>query len=888
MDALQFLLDILIVLLAAKLAAEAAERIGLPAVVGEIIAGVLVGPSVLGLVAPSEVLSVLAELGVILLLLDVGLEMDLGELGAVGRAALTVAVVGVVVPFATGAGAGLALGFTANEAIFVGAALTATSVGISARVFGDLRALATVEARTVLGAAVADDVIGLIILTVVVRLVEAGSVSATEVGGVVIVAIGFLVISLGVGVRLVPPLFAMIGRSSRSAGTLVALALAFALAIAELADAAKLAPIVGAFVAGVSLARSPVADRVRRELAPVGHLFVPVFFLQIGIDTDVGQFFQPSVLGIAGVLLVVAILGKLVSAVGLVGAPGDRLLVGVGMIPRGEVGLIFATIGLRQGVFGDDIYAALLLVVLVTTLLTPPLLRLRLLHVRRSQSVVGEAEATEPASGWLRTEDGRVDLAAQPPPSETLVVALRAALLGEHLQPGAKLLDWLSTLPDQPLAWTGPARTALFDLLERGGPRAWRFLTVTGVLARALPELDDAVSRRAADPFDLDPMGSVRWPRLARLRELGALDTLRAPDQVALAALVLDATDTGDEAAPRLAQAVIGRLGLGPASTSAVVTLTEDAGLLLGAARRIDGFDEVAALQLAAHIGSVEQARALHMLTRAGQDLDPSDAVAVAALYELLVELLSRPESLASPSSVEARRAAALDLVADPLARDALKHAPPPYLLTQLPTELARQAALCSPTPRGDHVRVLVTAGHTGSWRIEIAAADRVGLLAHEARVLGDLGLDVVDANVVVWPDGCALGVFGVRAFDDGAPSADRLQTALTADLSQPLATPPTPDVELRFDDTASPWHTICEVGAGDRFGLLALVTAAFAAAGISVHAARIATVAGVAVDQFELSGARGAKVTAERKEAIRAALTAGVASRRRGGLRIR
>jgi len=256
----------------------------------------------------------------------------------------------------------------------VGAALTATSVGISARVFGDLRALATVEARTVLGAAVADDVIGLIILTVVVRLVEVGSVSPSEVAVVVVVAIGFLVVSLLVGVRMVPPLFGLISRHGRSAGTMVALALAFALAfalaVAELASAAKLAPVIGAFVAGVALARSPVSDRVRRELAPVGHLFVPVFFLQIGIDTDIGQFIEPSVLGIAGVLLIIAVGGKLVSAVGMFSAPGDRVLVGIGMMPRGEVGLIFAAIGLRQGVFGEDIYAALLLVVLVTTLLT--------------------------------------------------------------------------------------------------------------------------------------------------------------------------------------------------------------------------------------------------------------------------------------------------------------------------------------------------------------------------------------------------------------------------------------------------------------------------------------------------------------------------------------
>src|SRR3954452_20438273 len=171
------LFDILVVLVAAKLAAEGAERVGVPAVVGEILAGMVIGPSMLGLVGAGEPLRTLGEIGVILLLLEVGLEMDLRELGAVGRASLSVATVGVALPFLAGIPVGLAFGMDSQEAIFVGAALTATSVGITARVFGDLRALASVEARTVLGAAVADDVIGLVILTIVTRIVTEGRVS---------------------------------------------------------------------------------------------------------------------------------------------------------------------------------------------------------------------------------------------------------------------------------------------------------------------------------------------------------------------------------------------------------------------------------------------------------------------------------------------------------------------------------------------------------------------------------------------------------------------------------------------------------------------------------------------------------------------------------------
>src|SRR5262245_45442797 len=194
-DLARLLLDLLVVIAAAKLAAEIAERVGVPAVLGEIAAGILVGPSVFGLVEVGGdrgvSLGVLAEIGVLLLLVQVGMEMDLTELGRVGRASMLVAVVGVAVPFGGGAGAGIGLGWDTDTAIFLGAALTATSVGITARVFGDLRALATTEARIVLGAAVADDVLGLIILTVVVKVVTGGDVTVGLVATTILAAVGF-------------------------------------------------------------------------------------------------------------------------------------------------------------------------------------------------------------------------------------------------------------------------------------------------------------------------------------------------------------------------------------------------------------------------------------------------------------------------------------------------------------------------------------------------------------------------------------------------------------------------------------------------------------------------------------------------------------------------
>ncbi len=377
MDVGSVLLDILAVLVAAKLAAEVAERLRVGAVVGEIVAGVLIGPSVLGLVGPTDTLRVLGELGVILLLLDVGMQMHLRELRAVGRAAGLVAVVGVTVTTLAGAGVVSLFGNDGGTAFFVGAAIAATSVGITARVFSDLRVLGSVEARTVLAAAIGDDVLGLVILAVAVRLATEGDVSAMGVVGLIAVALGFLVVITAGGHWLAPPLFHLVDRHSRHPGTLVALALAFALAFAELAHAAELAPIIGAFVAGLSLSGTSQEERIVRELTPVGHLFIPVFFLGIGIDARVGDLARPEVLGLAAALLGVAVAGKLAAAAGALGSPGDKVLIGMGMVPRGEVTLIFAILGRREGVLGHDLYAALLLVVLATTLLTPPLLRWR-------------------------------------------------------------------------------------------------------------------------------------------------------------------------------------------------------------------------------------------------------------------------------------------------------------------------------------------------------------------------------------------------------------------------------------------------------------------------------------------------------------------------------
>lgn len=889
MSVTKVLLDILVVLLAAKAAAELAERVGLPAVVVEILAGVLIGPSALGLVAGDDVLRVLGELGVILLLLDVGMEMNLTELAAVGRASLAVATIGVAVPFVAGWGAAIGLGMSSQEALFVGAALTATSVGITARVFADLRALATVEARTVLGAAVADDVIGLVILTVVVRIAAQGHVSPLSVLSIIGVAVGFLLVTSLVGVRLAPPAFAALARVSRSSGTVVAVALAFTLAVAELASVAKLAPIVGAFVAGISLGRSPAADRIRRELTPVGHLFIPVFFLQIGIDADVGEFVHPKVVGLALALMVVAVLGKLASAAGLWRSPGDRLLVGLGMIPRGEVGLIFATIGLRQGIFGQDVYASLLLVVLATTLLTPPLLRWRLVRLRAGPSPTGPAEP-KPEGGWLMVVPGRaggeVELAAEPPVSRALPVALEAALLGTHHRPGARLLDWLARLPEGPLGWDRSARDRFFELLDVGGARSWRFLALTGVLDRALPELGEALARRQADPFELDPTGALRWPRLSRLQAMSERRSLPHPERLLMAALVLDATDDGNGSGIVVARRIVQRLDLGAGAEQAVANLVADAALLPAAARRGSSFSEEAVLQLAVHIRSVEQAQALLLLSLAGDDLVPWEQERQRALHALLVTALAHPELTGrdAANAVEQRRAAAARLSDDPAVQDRIRTGPRAYVLATPPPVIARQSALCSPSPRPNEVRVSVLAASATTWRIDVVARDRIGLLAAETFALSQSGLDVSEATVATWGDRCALASFEVSS--PRKPAGDALEAEVHAALKRPRSPAALPGATVSFDDDASPWHTLCRVEAPDSPGLLYGVTSAFAAARASVHSARIDTVARQADNLFALTDSAGHKLTPQIEDRIRRVIAAGGAApgRRFGG----
>lgn len=372
----EFLFLLITILVSAKLLGELAERIGQPAVLGELIAGVLVGGSVLGLVDPSlESIHLLAEVGVIILLFEIGLETDLRQLLRVGGASAAVAMVGVVVPFALGYTVAVALGIAQLPAIVVGAALTATSVGITARVLSDLGRLQDPESQIVLGAAVIDDVIGLVILGVVSGLVEGEAVTLGSIAAVTGRAFGFIVGALLLGRLIVPPLFGLLARVGRPE-TVGAMALVLAFLLAYIADASGSALIIGAFTAGLLLQPTPQAAEIEEGVYRLGQFFVPIFFVLVGASVDVRTFAQTEVAVIGVALVVVAVIGKFVAGYAPIWFKGKKSVIGVGMIPRGEVGLIFAQLGLTAGVLTVGQFSALTLMVIATTFMAPPLLKL--------------------------------------------------------------------------------------------------------------------------------------------------------------------------------------------------------------------------------------------------------------------------------------------------------------------------------------------------------------------------------------------------------------------------------------------------------------------------------------------------------------------------------
>ena len=379
---LNTLIQLGIVLVVAKAAAEAAERIlRMPPVLGEIIAGALLGGSGLGWVhASNPELAFLAEIGAVLLLLEVGLAGEAGRLMRVGAAALWVAGCGVAFTVTLSYVALTTLGLPAPVALFAAASLCATSVGITARVFADLGNLHTREAQLVLAAAVADDVLGLVLIAAVTGLALHHAWSVPSVVRVLALACAFLAASVVVGSRLAPALLHTAHRM-RTRAALSTWAVAFCMVMAGLAQAAGLAAIVGAFAAGLLMAKTEHKAHLEARVKAAADLFVPVFFVMMGARMDL-HLLNPATpwgrasLFTACLLLVAAVLGKILAGVSVPLRSIGRLQVGIGMVPQGEVSLISASIGLGAGILPHGLYAAMVLVVIFNTLITPPLLKL--------------------------------------------------------------------------------------------------------------------------------------------------------------------------------------------------------------------------------------------------------------------------------------------------------------------------------------------------------------------------------------------------------------------------------------------------------------------------------------------------------------------------------
>ena len=373
LDLVRFLAEVLLILAGAKLLGELAERLGQPAVLGELAAGIVLGMGLFPFFrANDRALALMSEAGVIMLLFETGLHSDRGRLLKAGPTAAAVALAGVAAPFLLGWGLMLALGRPGLEAVFVGAALTATSVGITARVLYDLGKLELPEAQIVLGAAVLDDVVGLIILSAVQGAALAGALQWAEILKATAMSAAFLAAALLLGPYAARALVKL-ARGMRVRGALGALAVGFALALALAAHALGTAMLVGAFTAGLLLARTEEKEAIDRSVRPIVDLLTPVFFVMVGARVDLTL--SRDMLGLTALLILAAVAGKLVSGLAARGRGLNRLAIGAGMIPRGEVGLIFAQMGLAAGIIEPSMYGALVTTVIATTFVAPPLLK---------------------------------------------------------------------------------------------------------------------------------------------------------------------------------------------------------------------------------------------------------------------------------------------------------------------------------------------------------------------------------------------------------------------------------------------------------------------------------------------------------------------------------
>jgi|SRR5450432_1211150 len=395
-----FLFQLFFIFVWAKLFGEIFERLFLPAVLGEILAGVLVGPYCAALVVPTDAIYAVAEIGAIFLLFTVGLETQPKELLSVGRTSLYVALAGIAVPFLVGFSYMLARHHTPHEATFVAAAMVATSVGITARVLGDMGVLQTLPARIILGAAVFDDILGMILLGVVVGLVSTTGLAWAQLLITALEALGFAVIMLFYAPRLVRRMEPGLERMSTHDAPLV-IALAICIGLSYGAVKIGMAAIIGAFFAGLAFAEYSPRWNLRPRVSAINEFLAPFFFFSMGSRLNIGVFNGRLIVS-AVIITILAVITKLVGC----GLPvlrsgwNNALKVGIGMVPRGEVGLIVALVGLQMSVISEQAYALVIFMTAGTTMIAPPLLKI---VFRDDIALAAAAAAMEPSHAIYTT-----------------------------------------------------------------------------------------------------------------------------------------------------------------------------------------------------------------------------------------------------------------------------------------------------------------------------------------------------------------------------------------------------------------------------------------------------------------------------------------------------
>jgi [protein-PII] uridylyltransferase len=443
-------------------------------------------------------------------------------------------------------------------------------------------------------------------------------------------------------------------------------------------------------------------------------------------------------------------------------------------------------------------------------------------------------------------------------------------------------------------------RHKIFRLLHEGTARSWRFLEMTGLLARVMPEVDEALQDRARDAFDLDPGGAHRFPTLEGLHALEADPRdpasvfwvrFQEQDLVRLAALARDAFDE-DTATGRTEKLAV-RLGLSELPTGFVSSAVDERHLLPAASRRLDMGSEDAVLELAAHLSSVALADALYVLAVAEDAMEPTERERLDELHGLVRQVLDHPElhDVAGGDILEKRRLdarqALTGLAPARLVRDHLEAAPARYLLAQAPEAIGRHIRMVDTRPHNYETRLEAEPGAAaGDWTVHLAFLDRHGALASVAGAFSSCNVSVHDAFISTWRSGVAIDVFKVTARDD--VDWEQVRRAISARLEQSMQNggPVVVEGTVSIDNAASPWHTLVEVRARDRTGLLYRVASALARSGANIHSAQVTTREGVAIDTFAVTGANGAKLDDAGVRALHLAFAGKSLSRLPGPLR--